>query len=142
MASPSFIERQARRGLEAAAAALFPRNDYGAPDYEETALVVRTVEYWELLPRRQRRLFMLLFAGAELLCPLLVRGGRRFSSLPVERREEAVRSWRRSSFFPLRILGDALKASLTVLYMSHPAALAHIGAGGNRKSGPSGESQP
>jgi hypothetical protein len=124
----SFVERHARRGLAAAAEALFPANDNGAPDHRETELVPRTLEYWGLLPRRQRRLLVLLFACVELASPLLLPGWRRFSGRPIEAREAAVRRWRRSSLFPLRILGDALKASLTVLYMSHPAALAHVGA--------------
>jgi len=128
MSADSLLERLAKEGLGAAAEALFPSNDYGAPDYRETELVARTVEYWGLLPLRQRRLLVLLFACVELASVLLIRGGRRFSRHPAPAREVAVRAWRRSSLFPLRILGDALKASLTVLYMSHPAALAHVGA--------------
>ena len=29
---------------------------------------------------------------------------------------------------PLRLLGDALKATTTLIYMSHPLALAYVGA--------------
>ena len=35
--------------------------------------------------------------------------------------------WRRSRFYGLRVLGDSLKAVLTILYCSHPLVLRHIG---------------
>ena len=108
--------------------ALFPENDLGAPDYRETDLEERILEYLRMVPARARRLLLLLFIGAELAAPLLVPCLSRFSSLPVTDREAAVRRWRRSRLLPLRILGDALKATTTLLYMSHPAALRHVGA--------------
>jgi len=123
-----FLERHAIAGLAASAEALFPSNDYGAPDYRDTDLVARTIDYWRLLPRRQARLVLLLFAVVELAAPLFVTRWRRFSRLPVERREEAVRTLRASRWLAVRILGDALKATLTLLYMSHPAALRYVGA--------------
>src|SRR5260221_14437143 len=101
-----FLKRYADAGLLATAEALFPVNALGAPDYRTTEIVVRMQEYWELLPGRQRRLLLSLFALVELAAPLLVFGFRRFSRLPVERREQAVRSWRASSYMPLRIVGD------------------------------------
>jgi hypothetical protein len=128
MSKPGLIERCAITGLNAAAEALFPPNPYGAPDYRETDLVARTIEYWKRLPARQARLIVMLFVCVELSAPLLVPGLRRFSRLPRERRENAVRRFRSSRWLPLRILGDALKATLTVMYMAHPAALAFIGA--------------
>jgi hypothetical protein len=70
---------------------------------------------------------MALFALIELGSVLLISGFRRFSRLPVSRREQAVRDFRRSKLLPLRILGDALKASTTFIYMSHPDVLSHIG---------------
>ena len=124
----ALLRRFALPGLQAVAEALFPANDYGAPDFAATDLVPRTLGYLEELPLRQRRLLLLLFAAVELASPFLIPGFRRFSRLPVERRERAVRAWRGSSFLPVRILGDALKATTTLLYMSHPVALAYIGA--------------
>jgi hypothetical protein len=123
----TFIMRRAEEGLAATAEALFPVNDHGAPDFRTTELVRRMYDYWDELPKPQRRLLVLLFALVELAAPLLVLGFRRFSRLPAPRREAAVRAWRRSRVLPLRLLGDALKASTTLIYMSHPAALAHIG---------------
>ena len=125
---PQLIERCAITGLRASAEALFPTNDYGAPDYRDTDLVARAVAYWRSLPTRQRRLIILLFTTIELSAPLLIFGFRRFSRLSLACREQAVRRFRRSRVLPLRILGDALKATLTFLYMAHPAALEYIGA--------------
>jgi hypothetical protein len=117
----------AEAGLSATAEALFPVNMEGAPDYRTTELVARMLEYWRLLPGRQRRLFLALFALVELAAPFLIGGFSRFSSLPVEAREQAVRRFRQSEVAPLRLIGDALKASTTMMYMSHPAALAYVG---------------
>jgi hypothetical protein len=123
-----FFERRALDGLEAVAEALYPQNDYGAPDFKATDLVRRTVEYMEILPRDKRRLLLALFALVELAAPLLVPGFSRFSRLSAPRREEAVRGFRRSRLLPLRLLGDALKATTTLMYMSHPLALSYVGA--------------
>jgi hypothetical protein len=122
-----FIGRSAEAGLRASAEALFPENDYGAPDFRATDLVGRTIEYLDALPAEQRRLIVLLFAFVELGALFLVFGFRRFSRIPVARREAIVRAWRRSRLLPLRLLGDALKATTTMIYMSHPAALAYVG---------------
>jgi hypothetical protein len=119
--------RYAEAGLSATAEALFPVNAEGAPDYRTTELVARMLDYWRLLPARQRRLFLALFAFVELAAPFLIPGFSRFSGLPVKAREEAVRRFRRSEVMPLRLVGDALKASTTMMYMSHPAALTFVG---------------
>jgi len=121
------LYRYAEAGLSATAEALFPVNMEGAPDYRTTELVARMLEYWRLLPGRQRRLFLALFAFVELAAPFLIAGFSRFSGLPVGVREQAVRRFRQSEVMPLRLIGDALKASMTMMYMSHPAALAHVG---------------
>ena len=123
-----FLERSAHQGLAATAEALFPENGYGAPDYKTTDLVPRTLAYLEELPAPQRRLLLALFALVELAAPFLIFGFARFSRLPRARRETAVRDFRQSRLLPLRLLGDALKATTTMIYMSHPAALAHIGS--------------
>jgi hypothetical protein len=122
-----FLERRAADGVQATVEALYPVNDYGAPDHVATDMVRRTWLYLGDLPAPQRRLLVLLFAFTELAAPFLIPGFRRFSRLPVERREAAVRRFRRSRFFPLRVIGDSLKATTTLIYMSHPAALAYIG---------------
>jgi hypothetical protein len=123
-----FLQRYAEAGLSAAAEALFPVNDLGAPDYRTTDVVARMRSYLLLLPARQRRLLLSLFAFVELGAPLLLLRPGRFSRLPVGTREQAIRRFRASSFLPMRVIGDALKASMTMIYMSHPAALAHVGA--------------
>ena len=85
------------------------------------------LEYLNELPFRQRRLLLSLFVLVELAAPFLIPGFSRFSRLPVLVRERAVRRFRQSRVLPLRLLGDALKATMTIMYMSHPVALAHIG---------------
>jgi hypothetical protein len=91
-------------------------------------MVPRMFEYLGELPPAQRRLIVALFLTVEFGTLLLVLGFRRFSKLPPDARARAVRRWRRSRFVPIRILGDALKATTTILYMSHPAALSYVGA--------------
>jgi hypothetical protein len=123
-----FFERRAMDGLEAAAEALFPVNDYGAPDFLTTELVRRTLEYLDELPPDKRRLLLALFAVTEFGTLLVWPYFTRFSRLSPARREAAVRGFRSSSFLPLRLLGDALKATTTLMYMSHPSALSYVGA--------------
>lgn len=125
--SNGFFERIAGDGLRATAEALYPVNDYGAPDWHTTEMVPRTFEYWGELPPRQRRQLMALFVLVELGATLFMFGFKRFSRHSVARRERAVRNFRKSWLLPLRTLGDAIKASTTVIYMSHPAVLVHIG---------------
>ena len=91
-------------------------------------MVRRSVEYLNELPRPQRRLLLALFFVVELVCVVLEPHFCRFSRMTPLRRAALVRGWRRSSFLPHRVLGDALKAMTTVIYMSHPAALEYIGA--------------
>ena len=122
-----FFARISAEGLRATVEALYPVNDYGAPDWRSTGMVERTFEYWGELPSRQRRQLMALFVLIELGAALVIFGFKRFSRLPVSRREQAVRDFRSSWLLPLRLVGDAAKASTTVIYMSHPAVLAHIG---------------
>jgi hypothetical protein len=121
-----FFERRLTDGIRAASQGLFPENDLGAPDWRETEMVQRTRDYIAELPPPQRRLLVFLFVFVELAAPLLVLGLRRFSKLEPEQRAAAVRRWRKSRFFLLRLLGDALKASTTMMYMSHPRVAAYI----------------
>lgn len=113
-------------GLSATAEGLFPENSIGAPDWKSTELPKRALSYLNELPPPQRRLLWVLFFAIELLAVVLLPGFSRFSRHSPLRRAQAVRRWRRSSLFLLRVLGDALKASTTMMYMSHPLVLAHI----------------
>jgi hypothetical protein len=128
VAADNRLERLLIRSITATCEALFPSNTLGAPDWQTTEMVPRMLEYLQELPVRQRRLLKALFILVEVSAALLVFGFRRFSKLSPERRAAAVRRWRRSRFIPLRIIGDALKATTTVIYMSHPRALAYVGA--------------
>jgi hypothetical protein len=123
----SLVLRLATRGIAGAAAAMFPENDHGAPDWQSTRMVERTLEWIEELPPKQGRLLLALFLVAELIGGVLAGRPRCFSRLALETRERAVRSWRASRWHLLRMLGDSLKASLTMMYASHPAVVGFLG---------------
>lgn len=114
-------------GLTAAAEVMFPVNDEGIPDWQQTEVVERTLEYIRLMPPPQQRLVGLLYVGLELMPPATLGGLRRFSRWPPERRIEAIRAWRASRNPALKTVGDALKAQLTMMYLSHPEVMAHAG---------------
>ncbi len=120
----SFLQRLAADGIAACSEATFPENDFDAPDWKSTEMVQRTHEYLDELPPKSRRLLVLLFVAVELIALLFTL--RRFSRLSVERRTEMVRGWRRSRRFLLRALGDSVKATTTMMYMSHPSVTAYI----------------
>jgi hypothetical protein len=105
---------------------MFPENDLGAPDWKQTEMVRRTLAYVAELPPAQGRLLIFLFVFVELAAPLLLLGLPGFSRMPVERRTRAIRGWRASRFAPLRMLGDAIKASMTLMYMSHAKVSRYI----------------
>ena len=114
-------------GIAAVSEATFPENDFGAPDWKSTQMVRRTIEYLDELPPAQRRLVALLFIAIELGAIFLVFGFRRFSRIAADRRTQVIRDWYHSRKKPLRILGEAIKATTTMIYMSHPSVLEHIG---------------
>lgn len=127
VAEQSFWMRTAIAGIAATSEATFPETELGAPDWKTTEMVPRTLEYLDELPPPQRRLLLLLFVVVELFGGLLLGRLRRFSRLPYRRRTQAVASWRRSRLLGLRVLGDSLKATTTMMYMSHPAAMQWVG---------------
>lgn len=127
MTRHGFWMNRALDGISALSEATFPENDLGAPDWKSTEMVRRTLEYIDELPPKQRRLVTLLFAFVELGAWFLVFGFRRFSRIRPKRRAAIIRGWRRSRLLPLRVLGDAIKATTTMIYMSHPSVLAWIG---------------
>ncbi|MCA9605446.1 MAG: hypothetical protein KC619_07615 [Myxococcales bacterium] len=127
MATKGFVARTMEAGLAGLAEALFPANEIGAPDWRDAEIVPRTLAYMAELPRPQRRLMVFLFVLVELAAPFLVPCLSRFSRLAVERRTTAVRGWRKSRFVLFRYLGEGIKATMTMQYMSHPRVLAHVG---------------
>ena len=124
---PGLISGWVTRGIVGAGEAMFPENDYLAPDWRSTELVSRTFGYLDELPPAQRRLLLALFVVTELLGGWLAARPRRFSKLSVASREQAIRGWRASRHALLRMLGDSLKAVLTMPYASHPSVLVHLG---------------
>ncbi len=132
MTSPSHfrdwgpLERAYADCLAASCDAVYPPNSFGAPDATETDLQTRMAGYVDGLPPSQRKLLKLMFIGVELLS-LLLSPGRRFSRHTQPRRTRMLTRWRASSILPLRLLGDALKSALQMVYLAHPAVVRHIG---------------
>jgi hypothetical protein len=124
---PGLIRRVAARGIGGAAEAMFPVNDIGAPDWRDTRMVERMLEHLDELPLRPRRLLLFLFVFVEVAAPLLVPGLRFYSRASVARRTAAIRRWRASGIYPIRLLGDGLKMTLTMIYFSHPAVARYTG---------------
>ena len=124
---PGFWMRIATDGIAASSEAVFPENDLGAPDWKSTEMVARTLEYLDELPPRPRRLLVPLFVFVELAAAVLLLRFTRFSRLPVVRRTRAIRAWRRSPLLVVRVLGDSLKATTTMMFMSHPLVIEHLG---------------
>ncbi len=122
-----FIRNRARDGLSAMAEVVMPENDFGAPDWRSTAIVSRTFEYLAELPPRSRAMLMLLFAGVELATPLLLLRLSRFSRLSKERRLRAIEGWSASGFIGFSLIGDAIKAVLVMMYLSHPSVSEYMG---------------
>jgi hypothetical protein len=118
--------RRAIDGIASASEALFPENDLGAPTWKSTAMVERTLDWMNELEPGQRRLVTLLFIAVEL--GSILRIGRRFSRASVERRTSLVRAWRKSAFYPLKIVGESIKGALSMIYLSHADVLAYMGA--------------
>jgi hypothetical protein len=89
-------------------------------------MVPRMYAYLDALPIAQRRLLRALFVTVEL--GSLVLCASRFSRLSPSTRAAAVRRWRASRWLPIKLLGDALKATTTIIYLSHPEAMRYLGA--------------
>ncbi len=114
------------RGLRAAAEALFPPNELGAPDWQQAEIVPRTLQWLGRLPLRQRVELGLLFAAWELL-PLVLGPAPPLSWMSPARRLALLQACRASKLRPKKLLADALKASTSMMYLSHPRALTYIG---------------
>ena len=120
------FDRAFQRGVHAASEALFPENSDGIPDFRDTDLVARTESYVRRLPPSQRYLVALMFIAAELFTPILMLGWGPMSRRSPERRRADIQ-WMRKALFPLCLFGDALKAALSMIYLSHPLVVAHTG---------------
>lgn len=125
--SEGFLARVVRRGVTATAEVAFPENDFGAPDWKQTQLVERTLNYLTLVPPRARLLITVLYVAIELGSPFTLSGLRPFSKLPVAQRDRAMRRWKSSSFVLYRIVYDGLMAQLKMMYLSHFAVQRYLG---------------
>ena len=111
------------RSVHATSEALYPEAP-GIPGGVSTELAPRTMAYIDQLPPTQRPMVALLFVAVEWLPFLMWPLGGRLSRRTAERRVATVEGWRHSRIWPLRLVGDALRATLTMVYFSHPKVLA------------------
>lgn len=123
----SALLQQALVGFAACAEALYPENDYGAPDWRETEMVARAEEWWRTLPPSARMTVVGMFAAIEIGGPILKPGFRRLSRMAPEDRRALVGRWRASSLVPLRFIGDAVKSATAMIYLSHPRTMTYMG---------------
>lgn len=127
-APDSFWMRRTADGIRGTSEVMFPVNDIGAPDWRSTQMVERTVDYIYALPPQMRALLMVMFVAIELGSPFMLSGFGRFSTLSPTRRLKVLQGWRRSWIPLFKLLADALKAQLCMMYLSHKDVQRHIGA--------------
>ncbi len=111
------LRRLALTGFRAVSEALYPDNEFGAPSWRDTEMVPRVAKLWDALPPESRYLLEALYAG---LAPV--------ARMPVAQRFRMFDRMRKSKVWPLRFMAEAVKSSSTMVYMSHPAAMAYVGA--------------
>lgn len=122
------LRKLALAGFQAVCEALYPDNDFGAPTWRTTDMVARAALLWDALPPQSRLTLEALYAGLELGGAALVPWVGRLSALPVERRYKMFERMRKTRVWPLRFVAEAVKSSSTMVYLSHPLAMQHIGA--------------
>ena len=124
---PGIFPQLVADGVAAAAEVICPDNELGAPTWYETDIIERTLAYLESLPPQNGLMLKAMFFFAELSPTILSAQRSRLSRLDPDIRLDYLRSLRHSPFYYLRILGDAVKAVMTMMYLSHPDALAYVG---------------
>jgi len=113
-------------GLHASAEALFPEAP-GMPGFEEVEMERRMVLYIRALPPEQSPMVALLYVLVEYLAWVVAPWKGRLSRRTIPDRLALVQGWRDSRIWPLQVVGDALRASLCMVYFSHPAVMRAYG---------------
>lgn len=121
------LRRTALAGFQAVCEAFYPDNDLGAPSWRDADMVARAARHWDALPPGSRYLVETLFASMQLGGAALAPGLGPLSRVPVEKRAAMFSAWKKSRVWPLRFAAEALKSATTMLYMSHPAVMRHVG---------------
>ncbi len=123
----SFIMRRVTNGIRGLSEALYPVNDFGAPDWQDVDMVKRTYQNLFLMPPFQRFLLLVLYCVSEIVLPLLVPAIKPFSKVSLENRIKTLQRMKKSKIFFIRLFSEAIKAALQMIYMSHPTVLEYIG---------------
>ena len=125
--APRRLARRELAFVAAAAEALFPRGGAVPPSGLDAGVPAWTDRWLDALPGATRRLVRLLFALVEhatLLFPAPGWDGwRRFSALSAGQRGAVLESWRRSRWFPRRLVFTSLRAIVTQAYFADAAVL-------------------
>ncbi len=114
-------------GIAGTAEVLYPVNDFGAPDWQSTEVVSRTLRYVEDLPPHRSQLLGALFVAADVLLPVVLGQRPGLARVPVAVRREAFARWFKEPYSPMGQLATALKATLAMTYFGHPSVMRHIG---------------
>jgi hypothetical protein len=121
------LSRREAAFVAAAAEALFPRGGAIAPSGLDAGVPAWCDRWLDALPAGTRRLVRALFVLVEhatLVFPAPgFDGWRRFSALDAERRGAVLEGWRKSRFFPRRLVFTSLRAIVTQGYFADAAVL-------------------
>lgn len=115
---------RARAVWAAAAEAAFPEGTSG-PSHRDAQVSERFWEWHDALPPASARLVHLLLLTVDLLA--LLRTGRPFTWLGAEGRLALLAALRASHLYPIRLVGESMKGLLTMILLSSPAVMRHVG---------------
>lgn len=110
--------------LAAAAEAAFPEGAPG-PSHREAEVPSRFWAWHQELPRREQILVELLLFTVELFALLWT--WRPFTWLEPEARRQVMARLKAHRRYPVRLVGESLKGLLTMIHLSSPAVMQHVG---------------
>jgi hypothetical protein len=105
---------------------IYPKNNFGAPDWETVEITNRCADYLMQLPFKQRKRIYLVFLVFEYVFPLLFLKYKRFTKLSATNRQKIFNSLHNSKLYIFRLLFDAVKGILSMIYFSSPEVLLYI----------------
>jgi hypothetical protein len=122
----SWIDRLTAAGIRGTSEAVFP-SGFDAPDWQDARMEERTLRYIHELPPANAALIRFMFISIEFVLFLLMPSFLPFSRNSIARRQKVLYRWKKSSLYPIRMVADGLKATLHMVYLSHPDVSAYIG---------------
>ncbi|RME93132.1 MAG: hypothetical protein D6767_01675 [Candidatus Hydrogenedentota bacterium] len=123
----AYREKLLRKPLESIGRAFFPENDFGAPSWKDVDLVKRTLDMNKMLPPKTGRQLDLLYLAAYWIFPIFVFRIPPLSLYSTKTQTKIFQKMAASRNYFIRSLADAVKASITMVYMSHEKVVKYIG---------------